>query len=200
MIRTRKDLKAYLIADALVHGVKTDNIKDKIFYLCFDRIWKFHKLLRQVEYYKNNDRNILIECYYQFLRYRLSKIAINLGFSIPANVCGPGLSLPHYGSIIINAQAKIGCNCMIHSCVNIGANGGSAKAPIIGNNVFIGPGAKIYGDIRIADNVYIGANAVVNKSILEKNAVVIGIPGKIIKYEKLVWWQKNRLNLPTVLI
>lgn len=195
MITSKKDMKIYLAADALAHGIKTNSIKDKIYYSYFDQIWKFHKLLRHVEYYRNTKRNIFIEFYFQFLRYRLSRVSIKLGFSIPVNVCGPGLSVPHYGSIVINANAKIGYNCMIHSCVNIGANGGSAKAPQIGNNVFIGPGAKIYGDITIANNVYIGANAVVNKSILEENAVVAGIPAKIIKYEKVLWWEKNRLTL-----
>ena len=78
--------------------------------------------------------------------------------------------------------------------VNIGANGGSDKAPIIGNDVYIGPGAVIYGDIRIADGCYIGANAVVNKSIVEPHSVVVGAPAKIIKTDKEVWWEKNRLN------
>jgi len=195
MIKTKKDLRDYLAADALAHGIKSHNYKDMIFHSFFDRIWIFHKCLRRVEYYKNNNRNIFIEFCYQIQRYKLNRISIKLGFSIPANVCGKGLAVPHYGSIVINTNARIGKNCMIHSCVNIGANGGSSKAPQIGNNVFIGPGAKIYGDISIADNVYIGANAVVNKSIPERNAVVAGVPAKIIKYEKILWWEKNRLNL-----
>lgn len=51
--------------------------------------------------------------------------------------------------------------------VNIGANQGSMKAPLIGNDVYIGPGAVIFGDIEIADGCYIGANAVVLKSVTE---------------------------------
>jgi serine O-acetyltransferase len=195
MIKTKKDLNNYLAADELAQGIKNKSLKSRLYNSYFDQIWKFHMLLRHVEYYRNIKKNIINELYYQFLRYKFKNTSIKLGFSIPANVCGPGLSIPHYGSIVINANARIGNNCMIHSCVNIGANGGSSKAPQIGNNVFIGPGAKIYGDITIANNVYIGANAVVNKSILEENAVVVGIPAKIIKYEKLLWWEKNRLNL-----
>lgn len=49
-------------------------------------------------------------------------------------------------------------------------------SPTIGNNVYIGPGAKIFGDIQIADGVKIGANAVVNKSCLHKNAILVGVP------------------------
>jgi serine O-acetyltransferase len=78
--------------------------------------------------------------------------------------------------------------------VNIGANGGSSKAPKIGNNVYIGPGAVIYGNIEIADGCYIGANAVVNKSFLEPNSVIAGVPGRVLKKDDICWWEKNRLN------
>ena len=78
--------------------------------------------------------------------------------------------------------------------VNIGANQGSDKAPHIGDNVYIGPGAVIFGDIVIADGCYIGANAVVNKSVLTPNTVVVGIPAKVIKEDPIHWWEKNNLK------
>jgi serine O-acetyltransferase len=53
-------------------------------------------------------------------------------------------------------------------------------APKIGDHVYIGPGAKVFGDIEIADDVQIGANAVVNKSCMENGAVLVGVPAKII--------------------
>jgi serine O-acetyltransferase len=88
----------------------------------------------------------------------------------------------HRGTIVVNDKARIGDNCRIHVCVNIGeANGG---APTIGNNVYIGPGAKIFGPITIADGVTIGANAVVNKSITTPNISIGGIPARpLIKKE-----------------
>ena len=79
--------------------------------------------------------------------------------------------------------------------MNIGTNGGSSIAPIIGNNVYIGPGAVIYGGIEIADNCYIGANAVVNKSFLEQNSVIAGVPAKVIKKRNAGMWEKNRIHL-----
>lgn len=78
--------------------------------------------------------------------------------------------------------------------VNIGANGGSHKAPKIGDNVYIGPGAVIFGDIEIADGCYVGANAVVNKSFLEPNSVIVGIPAKVVKKDNVCWWEKNHLK------
>lgn len=68
------------------------------------------------------------------------------------------------------------------------------KAPQIGNDVYIGPGAVIFGDITIADGCYIGANAVVNKSISETNSVVVGVPAKVIGHDPVHWWQKNNLK------
>jgi serine O-acetyltransferase len=195
MIKNRKDLRDYLQHDAIAYGIRLGSLKERYFHSILDQNWIFYKRLRLVEYYKNKNRNLFENIYFQILRYRFRKVSIRLGFSIPANTCGKGLAVLHYGSIVINANARLGKNCMIHSCVNIGTNGGSSKAPIIGNNVFIGPGAKIYGEITIADNVSIGANAVVNKSILEKNAVVAGVPAKIIKYDEKLWWEKNRLKL-----
>ena len=116
------------------------------------------------------------------------------GITIPKNVCEEGLTLYHYGSIVVNGACRIGRNCCIMNNVNIGANGGSSKAPQIGDNVYIGPGAVIYGDIQIADGCSIGANAVVNKSFLEQNSVIVGAPAKVIKYDNVCWWEKNRLN------
>lgn len=103
------------------------------------------------------------------------------GFSIPWIVCGPGLSIAHYGTIVINGNARIGTHCRINIAVNIGANNGSKKAPILGDNVYIGPGAKIFGDINIADNVMIGANSVVNKSVEEIGSAVVRIPAKRVR-------------------
>jgi serine O-acetyltransferase len=102
---------------------------------------------------------------------------LKLGFTIPLNVFGPGLSISHFGTIVINKHAMIGANCRIHPGVCIG--GLKGKAPRIGNNVYIGPGAKIFGDITIDDNVAIGANSVVNKDV-PMSVTVAGNPAKIV--------------------
>lgn len=64
--------------------------------------------------------------------------------------------------------------------VNIGAAVGDEKeVPQIGNNVYIGPGAKLFGKITVADGVAVGANAVVNKDCLEENVGLSGVPATI---------------------
>lgn len=130
---------------------------------------------------------ILVEIYYK-------RISCLTGLTVPPYTCERGLTLYHYGSIVINPAAKIGKNCCIMNNVNIGANGGSDKAPTIGNDVYIGPGAVLFGDIEIADGCYIGANAVVNRSFTQKNSIIAGIPAKIIKTDTEVWWKKNKLE------
>ena len=95
---------------------------------------------------------------------------------IYAGTCGKGLHIWHYGSIIINGYAKIGENCTLHGQNCIGNNGKSNEAPVIGNNVDIGAGASIIGNIKIADEIVIGAGAVVNKSFFRKGAILVGIP------------------------
>lgn len=79
---------------------------------------------------------------------------------------------------MINENARIGENCNIQQGVNIGQNYGNSNVPTIGNNVYIGPGAKIFGKIYIADGCAIGANAVVNKSFKTPNVNIVGIPAR----------------------
>ena len=100
-----------------------------------------------------------------------------------------GLSIAHYGCIVVNGNARIGKNCRIQECVTIGATNGQEDAPLIGDNCFIGSGAKIIGRIRIPDDVCIGAGSVVVKDIDEKGITVAGIPAKKISYNS------SRLNL-----
>lgn len=155
--------------------------------------FKYVAILRHLEYHYNNKgiwHRILTLWFY----WRYYQISLHTGISIPINVAQKGLTLYHYGSIVVNAATRIGENCCIMNNVNIGAAGGSKKAPRIGNNVYIGPGAVIFGDIDIADGTYIGANAVVNKSIDAPNSVVVGAPGKVVKYDNIHWWQKNKLT------
>ena len=118
---------------------------------------------------------------------------MRLGFSIPLNCFGPGLSIAHYGTITIG-NAKVGRNCRIQEGVNIGSTGGGKKAATIGNNVFIGTGAKIIGDISIADNCVIGANSVVVKSITESGITVAGVPAKKISDNDSTAFIDDRLD------
>lgn len=178
MIQSKEDFYYYLKADRLANGVPfTADLKSRAVALFFPNyIWRFIVSLRKVEYYSTR-RGFWFGILKFFALRRFRKYSVKLGYSIPPHVFGPGLSIAHYGTIVINQATRVGSNCRLHIGVNIGSEAGYAeRAPVIGNNCYIGPGAKIYGNIEIAGNVAIGANAVVNKSITESNISVGGIP------------------------
>ncbi len=179
MIKTKSDLKYYLDSDKKALGI--DRRKPRIF---SDEIWKYEIILRKREYYQNQRDglyNKLLRAYYM---YRHHKMSLKLGLQIPPNVCDAGLHINHFGLIVISANAKIGKNFDVHQGVNIGINTENDKAPIIGDNVFCGPGVKIYGDVHIADNIAISAGAVVNRSFDESNITVGGELAKVINPNK----------------
>ena len=173
VIQSKEDYAFYLEADRLSLGIKLKNPP-----VIGREIWKFQRLLRKIEYYTNCKKGYFWKIYLSFLTLKFHNLSVKLGFSIRPNVCGPGLAL-HWQLVNIHPAAKIGANCLIHTCVNIGTKAGeSAAVPRIGDNVYIGPGAKIFGDIIIADGIVIGANAVVNKSFLEPGITIGGVPAK----------------------
>lgn len=91
-----------------------------------------------------------------------------------------GFQLGHFGGIYI--KAKIGKNCTIAQQVVVGYRGGfsGGGVPTLGDNVYVGSGAKIIGSVKIGNNVKIGANAVVTTDIPD-NCTAVGIPAKIIQ-------------------
>ncbi|MBY5991936.1 serine O-acetyltransferase [Ferrimonas balearica] len=143
----------------------------------FDGIWQFTVLLRLCEWLNNcgHRKSYLLLC--PVFRWR----SRTLGFTIPINTFGPGLYVPHYGTIVINTRARIGQNCTIHTDVCIGRHPDSKeRVPVLGDNIYIGPGAKIYDAITVASGATIGANAVVNRSFNEENCVLAGVPARVL--------------------
>jgi len=171
MIRSKNEYKHYLEADRL-----NLNCRKSLKNYFFNEIWKYQCLLRRAEYYQNCKNSIFSKIILIITKIRLRNLGIQLGITIPLNTFGPGLSIAHRGTIVVRSNVRVGKNCRIHVCVNIGASGGKKEAPVIGNNVYIGPGAKIFGDITIADNIAIGANAAVNKSFTQPDISIGGVP------------------------
>ncbi len=117
-----------------------------------------------------------------FFIFKLSEILFKV--SIPASVdIGPGLYIGHISCIFFHHTVKTGKNLSIGQGVTIGTKGvGHKGTPVIGDNVYIGTGAKVLGDINIGNNVKIGANAVVICDIPD-NSTAVGIPARIIDKE-----------------
>lgn len=172
-IASKEDYKRYLESDLLSLGVR-----NKRNWLMLNEIVTFQVRLRRLEYVLNCDKNQVRVLFRKFL-YR--RISIKLGISISPNTFGPGLSIAHRGTIVVNGGSRIGANCRLHTGVNIGTEPGkSDEAPIIGDNCYIGPGAKLFGHIEIGSNSVIGANAVVNKSFTEGSQTIAGVPATVI--------------------
>ena len=91
---------------------------------------------------------------------------------------GPGFFIQHGFGSNINGES-IGANCRVNQQVTIGYGNGD-RLPRIGDNVHIAAGARVFGDVTIGDNVKIGANAVVTKSV-PPDCTVVGVPAYIVK-------------------
>lgn len=130
-------------------------------YIITHRIAAFMRLLRICEHYKGQKGAGRLLYYVN--RYRFERLSEALGFDIPLGTFGPGLSIAHRGTIVVNGDARIGSNCRIHPGVTIGAIRG--LTPTIGDNVFIGPSVGIYGAVTIGDNAVLGPNSLVNFSV-----------------------------------
>jgi serine O-acetyltransferase len=104
-------------------------------------------------------------------------IQIITGIELPCEaVVGRGFVIDHYGGIIVSGYARFGDNCRIRNGVVVGLKKVSEPcAPQIGNNVDIGAGAKVLGNITIGNNVSIGANAVVTCNVPD-NHLAVGVP------------------------
>ena len=176
-------LKQYIRADRLSRG--DDRSFARIFF--FDPLARFTILMRLVEYIEATRKPVLVRLPL-LLWYR--RLSVRLGLSVPPGVFGPGLAIVHHGLLVVNPTARIGRNCRIHAGVNIGSAAHFLEpgqpddySPYIGHNVYIGPGAKLFGPIRIGNDCTIGANAVVTHSFAEDGLVLAGVPAKVIRKE-----------------
>lgn len=138
------------------------------------QLWSFVKWLRICEYFKANDGK-LNKFVLVFCRRIKNKKGIELSIEIHENCFGEGLAIYH-GGIVVNSKSKIGKNCKLHGNNCIGNNGKNDLCPNIGNNVEIGYGAGVYGNITVPDDCTVGANAVLIKTPSKKAAVLVGVP------------------------
>ncbi len=130
--------------------------------------------MRKAEYYLGTGRILLGKVYEK----RMKRFSRKLGMELSVNVFGPGLRIAHPFGIVVTGKAKIGCNCFLHQGVTIGVNENEKGAPCIGDNFVAGAGAKIIGGVSIADDVCVGANAVVVKNINVPHSTWGGVPAK----------------------
>jgi serine O-acetyltransferase len=118
-------------------------------------------------------------------RLWLRRLRYAYGIDVPASTrVGPGLYINHPGGIVVHNRAVIGANCNLSQDVTLGeGNRGPRKGfPVIGDGVYLGPGAKLVGAVRVGDDVAVGANCVVTSDV-PAHSVVVGVPGRVISQD-----------------
>ena len=159
-----------------------ENIKSKDPAVKSDAEALIYPGLRAILYYRKSHRLYLKG---KTFRARLisEKAKRKTGIEIhPGAEIGENLFIDHGFGVVIGETAEIGNDVTIYQGVTLGGTGKEKgkRHPTIGDNVFIGSGAKILGNIVIGDNVKIGANAVVLKNV-SSNKTVVGIPARVVK-------------------
>ena len=170
----------------------SDAAKDKLTFLRTLKTIFFYKqlwiigLYRYRKWIERTVKNKIIHFLLKIPHYIFSRPLVLLyGIHIQTGAeIGRGLYIGHHGGIWIG-PVKMGDNCNISQQVTIGMGlrgKNLREVPVIGDRVYIGPGAKLFGMIKIGNDVAIGANSVVSKN-LPDSAVAVGNPARIVSYE-----------------
>ena len=184
MIQSKKDLYDYLSCDNYGYGI-LPFYKRWIKWLGGSenfRVNEFFRILRHYEYQISCGRNNLLALFWR-LRYNRARNWSQM-YVAPFSI-GKGVTIIHPGFLRVDEWVEIGENCTILPNVLFGRK--NSMMPIntdtikVGNSVYISTGAIVLGPVTIGNNVIIGAGAVVNKDVPD-NAVVAGVPAKIIKF------------------
>jgi len=128
--------------------------------------------------------HFLYKCHLYFLAHFITNIArFWVGIEIhPGATIGKGLLIDHGMGVVIGETAVIGDDCTIYHGVTLGGTGKECckRHPTLKNNVMVGAGAKVLGNITLHDNCKVGANAVVTKDVAA-NTSVVGIPARVVE-------------------
>ena len=184
-VTSKEELKQYLECELPKYGV----CGGKYFLQIGENaiLRKHQYILRNYEYCLNTGKRFSMLLW----KYRLSRIQNKYSLHIPANTCGKGLRIMHVGPILLNGHARLGENCALHINTSIVAGGTSNDAPFLDDGVVVGVGAVVLGGVKIGKNIAIGANSVVNKSFLEDNIAIAGVPAKKVSNNGRLSWNRG---------
>lgn len=192
MIKTKKDLEYYLLCDKLARGETKARPS-----LIGDRLWKFQILYRKSEYHYNNKEKLLHKLAYLFYYFRFRCQRNKMCSEFPLNVFAEGLVIWHGQNIIVNENARVGRNFSISAGCCIGHAHG--LVPVIGDNVEMNIGSRVLGGVTIADDVTIGAGALVVKNIDTPHTTWGGLPAKCISAKENLYITERKERLKPVL-
>lgn len=171
MIDTKKELRFYIMADMMMNSgcFKKSPFKLLKEFFVPDYTMDFLKSMRKTSYYSHKS-GLLNKLMYVINKMRFKRLGMQLGWSIDCNAFGYGLSLPHYGTIVVG-ENKIGNYAVLQTCTCVSGN-----QKTIGNGLYMATGAKITAKVVLGDNVSLAANSVCTKSFEEGNVLLAGVP------------------------
>lgn len=125
----------------------------------------------------------LFKIFIPFLKYKVHRLSFKTKIEIPLYTIGYGLKINHTtGGIVVNSRARIGRYCYLSNGVIIGQDNiyKPNNVPTIGDHVHLAPNAKVFGKVSIGNNVIIGTDTIVMKSVPD-NCCVVGNPARIVR-------------------
>ncbi len=109
MITSKKEYREHLACDRMANHIGASLHRKMLV------TWKYLKVLRKLEYYLNCRKDLLGKVWTAVLKLRLYRLSVRSGITVPPNVFGKGLYLPHHGLIVVNSDAKFGDNCVLQA-------------------------------------------------------------------------------------
>lgn len=191
MIKSKSELKKTIYLEKSIYQQYMFQTCVRRIFACIKRepawlILKWQILSRTVDYYNyrlKHSPSIIEKVYYLYFIRKRNILGARLGLEIGTENIAPGLLVYHFaGGCVVNGGSVIGKNCHLHGNNCIGNAGPhDLRCPIIGDNVMVGVGAKIIGNVKIANGIKIAAGAVVVHSFDEPNITIAGVPAIKVK-------------------
>jgi serine O-acetyltransferase len=165
-------LKKTILSDYKRYGINSIgfSVLCRTFILMPNPGLKYMTIFRLTQHFRRRNRPLF---YFFFLWLRCLKVKYGFDISYRTQI-GNGFYIGHFGNVVIHGDTIIGNNCNISQGITFGVSntGSRIGVPKIGNNVFVGPGACIFGNINIGNHATIGANAVVTDDIPDFHTVL----------------------------
>ena len=174
-IRTKAQLRDWLAVECARYPLSARRLLPYLLQISEGAVLRRHTvLLRKTEYYVNTGRRLRAALYRALLMRFQNRYSIH----VPVNCCGRGLLIPHVLPLGMNGNVTLGEGCRVMPFVKIAGDDRLDLAPTVGDRVTIGIGATLLGGITLADDITVGAGALVTKSFLEPGITVAGVPAE----------------------
>ena len=187
MILTRQELRFYIMADRIMNGLPAKKtLKERIGNIVFAKppIMAYLKAMRVVSFSKHQS-SLFSKVILIIYRHKYNRLGLKLGFFINEDVCRYGMVVPHYGTIVIGGNNRIGRYAVFHTVVNM-----TASNCVVGDGLYLSVGAKVIGPLTLGDNVTIAANSVV-KGSFDNNVLLVGSPAVVKRKDYSPWYERD---------